>query len=166
VTVDGEVDAGTATISGSIEIRSPGFEDSTGIPGIPDHGDLTGRDDPDQHPASAIDVDGQSLTNYLARQKIRRTDVAFHPVNTSGAYPASDIDPIADPAAWLTAGGPAFFNVETGDVVAVNNGFDPTATGIYNWDGATFTRHPDSLLHSATRHANSSSPHPRACTIE
>lgn len=90
-----------------------------------------------------VTIDGQSLTNYLAGQKIRRTDVAFHPVDTSGAYPASDIDPIADPAAWLTAGGPAFFNVETGDVVAVNNGFDPTATGIYNWDGATFTRHPD-----------------------
>lgn len=72
------------------------------------------------------------------------TDVAFRPVDTSGTYPASDIDPIADTAAWVSAGGPAFFNVTPGDRVAVNNyNFDPTTTGIYDWDGTTFARAAD-----------------------
>jgi len=91
-----------------------------------------------------VTIGGQSLTNYLADLKFCHADVAFHPVDTSGTYPASDIDPIADTAAWVTAGGPAFFGVSVGDVVAVNNDpCDPTTTGIYDWDGTTFTRHPD-----------------------
>lgn len=65
--VDGEVDAGTATISGSVTIASPGFEDTTGgTGGVTDHGDLTGRSAANQHPASAIDVDGTPLDQYLA----------------------------------------------------------------------------------------------------
>jgi len=108
------------------------------------HGDLPGRDIAGQHSSDAVTFGGQSLTDYLTGLKVFHPDVAFHPVNTSGAYPESDIDPINDTAAWVTAGGPAFFNVSTGDVVAINNtDFDPTTTGIYNWNGTTFTRHPD-----------------------
>jgi hypothetical protein len=69
------------------------------------------------------------------------TDVAFRPVDTGGLYPASDIDPINDTAAWVTAGGPAFFHIEPGQLVGINNiNFDPTTTGAYDWDGTTFTR--------------------------
>jgi len=108
------------------------------------HGDLPGRDIAGQHSSDAVTFGGQSLTDYLAGLKVFHPDVAFHPVDTLGTYPESDIDPINDTAAWVTAGGPAFFNVSTGDVVAINNtDFDPTTTGIYNWNGTTFTRHPD-----------------------
>ena len=69
------------------------------------------------------------------------TDVAIRPVDTGGLYPASDIDPINDTAAWVTAGGPAFFQIEPGQLVVINNtNFDPTTTGVYDWDGTTFTR--------------------------
>lgn len=71
------------------------------------------------------------------------TDVSVHARTTSGLYPAVETDPINDTAAWVSAGGPAAFHVETGDRVAIRNDLDSTTNGIYDWDGTTFTRAAD-----------------------
>lgn len=80
------------------------------------------------------------------------TDVAIHVRDTGGAWPLTEMSPSADFAAWETAGGPAWWGIEDGDVVAVNDTITPTRCGIYVYDaGVGFSRHSDFLTVGSLR---------------